>query len=471
MPTKEEILESMQITGLFGSKVNRDTDADADAVKVITYQYADTTQPVDFFSYSRTGWTAFSAADKAAVKKAMDMLETFLKVDFVEVFGDDDPDMNLGKVEIPGATEGIAGYEITTELVDHDSDPDTDTVLQATSLDTFALFDNGLDLDANFNRVLQMLGHAMGLQNTFTAPVVPDGTDSNKYSVMSNHVNPDTGLLSDVYRSFDVIALQDLWGAKLSGNAGDTTYLGDSPDDVQLVMDESGTDIFDASAQIDGVILDLREGSISTFDDTHQLAITQDTVIENASGGSGDDLIDGNDGKNILIGNDGNDTINGQSGADTLKGGNGNDVLSGGKKADDINGGNGKDKLSGGFGKDILKGNNGNDKLYGGSGDDDLRGGSGKDTLKGGVGDDILKGGSEADKFVFINDIGKDTISDFEDDVDILKIDHSEVSTVADALLLATNVGGDVVFTFVDGSVITVESMTIAALSDDITIA
>jgi len=471
MPTQLEILQSMQFTSLFGSKINRAKDADADAVKVITFQYAGTSQPVDFISYTRSGWTAFSATDKAAIKKAMDLLETFLKVDFVEVVGDADPDINLGKVQIAGASDGDAGLQATTALVDHDDDPLTDAVLQTTNLDTFALFESTLDLDANFNRVLQVLGHAMGLQNTFTAPVVPTGYDSNKYSVMSNKVNPDTGLSSDVFQSFDIIALQDLWGAKVAGNTGDTVYVGSSPDSVQMVFDESGNDTFDASAQTDSVTLDLRENTISTFDTDHQLVISQDSVIENAIGGAGNDIIDGNDSDNALTGGGGNDIINGYKGKDSLKGGAGKDVLKGGGKADKLEGNNGKDELRGGGGNDTLLGGNGKDKLIGGNGDDVLKGGKGKDTLKGGAGDDTLKGGSDADKFVFVNSFGKDTIVDFEDDIDVLKIDHSEVSTTADAVALAADVGTDVVFTFADGSVITVENMTIAALTDDISIA
>jgi Ca2+-binding RTX toxin-like protein len=45
------------------------------------------------------------------------------------------------------------------------------------------------------------------------------------------------------------------------------------------------------------------------------------SLIENAIGGSGDDVITGNQAKNSLIGNSGNDTLYGLDGADTLDGG------------------------------------------------------------------------------------------------------------------------------------------------------
>ncbi len=50
-------------------------------------------------------------------------------------------------------------------------------------------------------------------------------------------------------------------------------------------------------------------------------------VIENATGGSGNDTIIGNYANNVLIGNDGADALIGGAGADTLTGGPGNDYF------------------------------------------------------------------------------------------------------------------------------------------------
>ncbi|MBO9477220.1 VCBS repeat-containing protein [Shimia sp. R11_0] len=60
--------------------------------------------------------------------------------------------------------------------------------------------------------------------------------------------------------------------------------------------------------------------------------------------------------------------------------------------------------------------------LNGGSGDDSLFGGSGSDRLIGGAGNDHLTGGSGADIFVFSSGEGSDTISDFEDGIDLIEI-------------------------------------------------
>ena len=59
-----------------------------------------------------------------------------------------------------------------------------------------------------------------------------------------------------------------------------------------------------------------------------------------------------------------------------------------------IRAGGGVDYISGGSGADVLVGEEGNDRIDGGSGEDILIGGMGFDILRGGSGDDILIGGT-----------------------------------------------------------------------------
>jgi len=106
-----------------------------------------------------------------------------------------------------------------------------------------------------------------------------------------------------------------------------------------------------------------------------------------------------------------------------------------GTAADDLLlGALGNDKLSGSGGNDLLRGGEGNDRLAGDSGHDRLEGGGGRDLLDGGTGGDVLiggaghdqmTGGKGADVFVFDDDFGKDTISDFGsgDRIDFSAID------------------------------------------------
>jgi len=70
--------------------------------------------------------------------------------------------------------------------------------------------------------------------------------------------------------------------------------------------------------------------------------------------------------------------------------------------------------LNGGSGNDLLTGRADDDVLYGDHGEDTLSGGDGNDTLVGGAGRDLMTGGSGQDLFVFENDGGDDTVTDFD---------------------------------------------------------
>ncbi|WP_282607073.1 hypothetical protein [Pelagibius sp. Alg239-R121] len=89
-------------------------------------------------------------------------------------------------------------------------------------------------------------------------------------------------------------------------------------------------------------------------------------------------------------------------------------------------------------------GNGGNDNLTGGDSEDVLNGGSGSDRLNGGEGDDELTGGSEADTFVFLEDTNEDTVTDFEDELDLLDV-SAFFDDAADAVAAARQDGDDTV--------------------------
>ena len=100
----------------------------------------------------------------------------------------------------------------------------------------------------------------------------------------------------------------------------------------------------------------------------------------------------------------------------------GADVWLGGASADTFAALGGADVFNGMGGNDTLSGGQGADKIFGGAGADRLYGQGGNDLLSGGRGADRLKGGFGADTFVFEKRTGKDTVSDFLDGSDHLKI-------------------------------------------------
>lgn len=171
-------------------------------------------------------------------------------------------------------------------------------------------------------------------------------------------------------------------------------------------------------------------------------------------------------GDDRILGWAGDDRLRGLGGADTLKGLQGDDRLSGGAGGDRLKGGTGADLLQGNRGDDRLFGGLGRDVLRGGGGDDRLNGGAQRDRLKGEAGDDRLIGGGGADRFVFAKGGGNDTIADFTDDVDAIRI--AGLGEAAAILDLAVQVGEDVLFDFGGGDTLTVLRTTIGALSDDI---
>ena len=92
-------------------------------------------------------------------------------------------------------------------------------------------------------------------------------------------------------------------------------------------------------------------------------------------GTSGNDVINGTPGRDIIIGIGGHDTINGNDGDDVICGGDGGDTITAGKGADLVDGGAGNDSI---FGSD------GNDTLDGGAQNDSIRGDGGSDTCTSG---------------------------------------------------------------------------------------
>jgi Ca2+-binding RTX toxin-like protein len=251
----------------------------------------------------------------------------------------------------------------------------------------------------------------------------------------------------------------DTWeGAEqFVGSAGDDLMVGvigdlGGPDNVSEFSGQGGTDTVDATADANGVRIDLDQldpdNNCSNPNDPNDHFCGGPDDLENAIGGAGNDALRGNDLRNNLNGAGGDDTIRGRAGNDTLIGGPGNDAFEGGDGADRVSfktnttagvtvdlslgfatssdsgddsfddlveiiiGSNFKDTITGGpFGgggtvnflfkglkkADILTGFNGNDTLRGGPGGDTLRGVGGDDTIKAGKGADLLAGGNGFD--------------------------------------------------------------------------
>lgn len=244
---------------------------------------------------------------------------------------------------------------------------------------------------------------------------------------------------------------------RMEGNDGDDSLFGGDGND--LLFGNKGSDFLDGGDGNDDLrggggpdvliggrgqdILRGENGNDSLSGQGGDDRIEAGLGNDRAAGGGGNDVINGVGGNDVIFGGIGNDTLNGgggndiirgEGGRDVILGGIGNDQLFGGGGNDTMNGlggkdvmfgGIGNDVMSGGAGNDILNGQGGRDLLFGGLGNDRLNGGAGNDRLEGGKGNDILSGGIGADSFVFRRGDGRDTIVDFQNNVDTLVLDDN----------------------------------------------
>jgi Ca2+-binding RTX toxin-like protein len=105
------------------------------------------------------------------------------------------------------------------------------------------------------------------------------------------------------------------------------------------ISGSTGIDELDYSSFVTAVDVDLQLGTATQIG-----AIEQ---FENVQGGSGDDILWGDDADNLLRGQGGHDILVGRNGHDTLHGQAGNDLLMGGLGADSLSGGGQSDLLIG----------------------------------------------------------------------------------------------------------------------------
>jgi len=201
------------------------------------------------------------------------------------------------------------------------------------------------------------VGHALGLLHpgdyeSDTQQLLPDPRtykeDTHRFSVMS--YNPGYFSLNDqaelIYPSApmvdDIRAVQNLYGANYETRKDNTTYGFNSNTDrdfyslksatdtpVFTIWDGGGRDTLDLSRFSQDQTINLNAGAYSSAAGLGgNIGIAEGVTIEEAIGGSGSDLLIGNNAPNVLRGGAGDDIIYGGVGGDNdLLGGAGSDTF------------------------------------------------------------------------------------------------------------------------------------------------
>ena len=248
-------------------------------------------------------------------------------------------------------------------------------------------------------------------------------------------------------------------GSKVLAQVQVDTTDGNTKLDLEIGSDDEKVLLLSSSSKLLGGIHNAR--LLGSDDLSLTGTSSRDQMIGNDAdnmidGGRGRDNIWGGDGQDYILGGSARDKIWGGNGSDKIDGGGGRDVLFGGKQHDEISGGNGRDRLVGGGGNDDLYGGNNNDKLIGKGGSDALFGGNDDDWLDGGGGRDVMTGGDGRDTFVFRK--GHDTITDFEDNTDLILVRAKLVgdADLSDIIETAQVQAGDTMLDFGYGHTLTI---------------
>lgn len=332
---------------------------------------------------------------------------------------------------------------------------------------------------SGFVTVIHELGHGMGLAHPHDGGSEPDATifpgvrgpwsvgkgglNQGIWTTMSYNdgwnlaPSPSSGYgYQATLMAFDVAALQALYGANLATRTGADTYvlprLNATGTGWSCIWDAGGSDTISNAGSALACTINLNAAPLAGTSAGGYVSrdagilggftIARDVVIENAVGGSGNDILTGNSAANLLDGGAGIDAMSGGAGDDTYV------VDSAGDRITEAKGqgadweqasvsvtlaSNVENLLLTGTADIAGTGNSLANIVLGNSGKNKLNGGSGNDVVVGGSGVDSLTGGKGADVFRFaLGDTGvglglRDVVTDFKggqgDRIDLTAID------------------------------------------------
>jgi serralysin len=499
--TPEQIASYLNRTGgQYGNGPNDLLQRGGDT-SVITYGFHENQQSLvdNGYVYSRGGqlfafseyfqFAAFTSAQRAATREAMDYWDDVLAVTFVETSAYQG-DINFGNLtnspntqaysRIPtaayapgGANANFYGNQIAGLA--------GDVWVSVSQASNFQFDEGGYGL----NTLVHEVGHSLGLSHPGNYNFGPGfavnyangaeyAQDARNYTIMS-YWNPrdmgstatgvptrdfDWSLMQIAYGAtpmiHDILAAQKMYGADMTTRTGDTVYGFNStagrdafdfdatPWPTMTIWDAGGIDTLDASGYGVTQVIDLTPGSLSSIGGiTAAEAVTELTFAQinaNRAALGLPPVTQATYDANMAAFNSDPEWRGRLTD---------NVGIAYGTTIENAKGGSGKDTIYGNAANNILEGNAGNDLLMGRDGSDRLDGGDGNDVLIGGDGVDYLIGGAGNDIFVGEIDTTKvaskrgpislDVVLDFRagDKIDLSGIDAN------------LNIAGDQAFKFV----------------------